>query len=247
MTIIDARRFVSNPVGNRPLGYVVGVALHHTVGTMSPGAPETAEHQVIRAIDQQHLSNGWGGFGYHYVVFPSARAYWCGWGSRAHVANRNHELIGVAVHGDLRYRRLSEYEVAAVAECIRDAWRRVGREVEVRGHRDYAVPGWGTECPGDGGIASIPDVVRAAREDDMDEATVRRIIREELGAITRDALGSPDSMVAFRALWRRLQAMGASLRDAAGPLRAGNVAGAADAIERAGRAGDPNTPPPGGY
>jgi len=165
--ILNASNEVTNPNGWRPLGYVIGVAIHHTVTTISPAATEAEERAHIRAIDAYHASKNWGGFGYHYAVFPSGRVYYCGWGSRAHVANRNHELVGVAFVGDMSTRLPSAIETAAAGEAVRDIWRRLGRTVEVRGHRDWVVdPAWATACPGMAAQA-IPAIINAAKDDEM--------------------------------------------------------------------------------
>jgi hypothetical protein len=158
---------VTNPNGWAPLGVVVGLAIHHTVTTISPWATEAEERAHIRAIDRYHVDKGWQGFGYHYAVFPSARVYLCGWGQRAHVANKNDRLVGIAFVGDLSARMPSVYEVAAAAEAVRDAWQRIGREVPVKGHRDWVTdPAWATSCPGRGAEA-IPAIITQAKEDEM--------------------------------------------------------------------------------
>jgi hypothetical protein len=169
--IIDATGEVTNPNGWAPLGTVIGLAIHHTVTTISPWATEAEERAHIRAIDRYHVSKGWQGFGYHYAVFPSARVYRCGWGSRAHVANRNHELVGIAFVGDLSARVPSPFEEGAAAEAVRDAWQRIGREVPVKGHRDWVVdPAWATSCPGRG-VEVIPAIVARAKSGGEDEMT----------------------------------------------------------------------------
>lgn len=163
MTVIDAANLATNPNGWAPLGTVIGVAIHHTVTTISPSASEDEERAHIRAIDQFHVKQGWHGIGYHYLCFPSGRVYRVGWGARAHVANRNHELVGIAWVADLSSRQPNIYEVAAAAVALRDAWARIGKQVEVKGHREWAVEGWGTACPGQG-INVISAVTSEARK-----------------------------------------------------------------------------------
>lgn len=169
MSIIDATAYVTKPEGWASLKTVVGVAIHHTVTTISPSATEAEEIAHIRAIDQYHVRQGWHGIGYHYLCFPSGRVYRVGWGARAHVANRNHELIGIAWVADLSARKPNTYEIAAAATSLRDAWARIGSKVQVKGHRDWAVQGWGTSCPGQGTAVIEAVVAEAAKENDMGE------------------------------------------------------------------------------
>ncbi len=216
----DALFWSSNPNGFAPLGNVLGIALHHTVTTISPLASEAEEEAHARAIDSYHAGKKWGGIGYHYLVFPSGRAYRVGWGQRAHVANRNHELIGIAWVGDLSARVPGEIEIAAAAECVADAWRRIGREVPCRGHREWAVAGWETACPANG-MYAIESVEREARQGalDMTPEEVRQIVRDELGRISLNAgLGTNNFEEAIAALWSRFKRLGNRLQEAADTL-----------------------------
>jgi hypothetical protein len=154
--ILDARAVVTNPAGRYQLdpARVIGIAIHHTVtwaGAPDGYAPErAAEFEHISDIDVYHRDKGWGGFGYHLVVFPSGNVYLCGdlTGARAHVASRNHELIGIALVGDFTNfppgPRQFAGAIYAVAYVL-DAYP--GRPV--RGHRDWALPEYPTSCPGD--------------------------------------------------------------------------------------------------
>lgn len=163
MTILDASADITSPNGWAPLGKIVGVAIHHTVTSISPAASEGQEREHIRAIDRYHVSQGWHGLGYHYLCFPSGRVYRTGWGCRAHVASRNHELIGIAWVADLSSRTPNMYEIAAAAVALRDAWERIGAQVEVRGHRLWALDTYPTACPGMG-QSVVSAVVKEAQK-----------------------------------------------------------------------------------
>lgn len=182
MSILDATADITNPNGWAPLGNVIGVALHHTVTTISPSATEEQEREHIRSIDRYHVQQGWYGIGYHYLCFPSGRVYRTGWGARAHVASRNHELIGIAWVGDLTARLPSVYEVSAAAVALRDAWQRIGREVEVRGHRLWALATHPTACPAKG-MEMVSAVVREARKGEPDMTELQRL-REYVEALS---------------------------------------------------------------
>lgn len=170
--VIDARGFVTNPAGTfgaEPNG-VIGVAIHHSVtwydmGDMS-GASIAQETAHIRAIDAYHVQEGYGGFGYHYAVFPSGRLYQCGdviesgrFAARAHITDENDKLVGVVFIGrfDAGFQTPTDAaKMAGVSACtiildqMLKAKTRSG-EWEIKGHDDWAVelnnhdP---TGCPG---------------------------------------------------------------------------------------------------
>lgn len=146
--IIDARSLVSNPEGNRPQdpALVIGFAIHHTVG-VNYVQSEADERMTIRAIDQQHVGQDFGGFGYHYIVFPSGRAYLCGEGQRAHVAKRNHELRGVVFSGTYTSTLPTIEAQDGLREVLSHERSRFGNQ-PIKGHTEWALPGEGTSCPG---------------------------------------------------------------------------------------------------
>ena len=162
--ILDARNEVTNPQGRRAVGWIVGVAYHHTVTTVPPDAGEAEERAHLRAIDAYHVRQGYGGFGYHLAVFPSGRTYLCGdlSGQRAHVAGRNHELLGVAAVLDATRQQPTPAQLAGLGRAIRACWDYTGREVAAAGHGDWALPGWETGCPA-GLRAYHADLLRHAR------------------------------------------------------------------------------------
>lgn len=150
--IRDATGLVTNPAGRTnaqgqllPVVPTIGIGVHHSVGN-SAVQDEAGERATIRAIDLQHVGQGFGGFGYHYIVFPSGRAYFCGGGQRAHVAGRNHELIGVVLSGTFTAVQPTEAAMSGLREVLlhlRAEW-----DIPVKGHREWALPGEGTACPG---------------------------------------------------------------------------------------------------
>lgn len=153
--IIDARALVTNPNGIKPHdpALVVGLAVHHTVtdpnGPATPDftASEAEERAHIRAIDLYHVSIGYGGFAYHGAAFASGRAYFCGEGQRAHVAGRNHQLRGYAYVGTFTTLPPTEGADNAMRELLQADRDRFGA-LPIKGHREWALPGEGTACPG---------------------------------------------------------------------------------------------------
>lgn len=153
--MIDARAYVTNPAGNAgkiPPATRIGIAVHHSVTgqKITETATESYELDHIKAIDQYHVSVGYGGFGYHAAVFPSGRAYLCGDldSQRAHVAKRNHELLGVVLIGDFTDHIPEGKQLAGLGAVLREFTAYLGREVPIKGHTGWALPGEGTGCPG---------------------------------------------------------------------------------------------------
>lgn len=146
--IIEATHLVTNPAGNRPQdpSRLIGFAIHHSVGNNAVQS-EADEMATIRAIDRQHVNQSFGGFGYHYIIFPSGRAYHCGEGQRAHVASRNHELRGIVMSGTFTDVQPTEAALQTLRGVLLHERARFG-QLPVKGHREWALPGEGTACPG---------------------------------------------------------------------------------------------------
>lgn len=146
--IIDARQYITNPVGNHPMRQIVGVALHHEgpPANRSPNLTQTEELQIIVNIDVYHRDvKGWGGFAYHGAAFPSGRAYKTGalTGTRAHVRFHNSTVLGIAYMDDLSNRVATSEGIDAMAEIALDFWRELGAEPPLAPHREWG----GTGCP----------------------------------------------------------------------------------------------------
>jgi hypothetical protein len=186
MPLIDARQHVTNPEGWRkvPKADIVGKAAHHSVsGTFFMAGETTEQDEInhIRMIDQYHVSIDYGGFAYHACGFPSGRAYQTGDfdGARAHVWGRNHELLGWVLIGDYQDQLPSASGLAAAAECERAFNAYLGREVPLKGHRDWALPGHGTACPGR--VRERLSTIRnLAKEDDMTPEEIEQAVLHAL-------------------------------------------------------------------
>jgi hypothetical protein len=103
-------------------------------------------YAIPRAIEAQHLAQGWSGIGYHFVVDQAGNIYeGRGWGRQgAHCPGHNVSGLGVqiAVGGD---QEPSEAALAACRALYDEACRRAGRTLAKKGHRD----GIATQCPGE--------------------------------------------------------------------------------------------------
>ena len=150
--MIDARIDVTLPAGRFKINMpdVVGIAVHHSVTSEPAPSSEAWERAHIRAIDAYHVKIGYGCFGYHIAAFESGRWYLCGDldGARAHVASRNHELVGVVAIGNFVDGFPGAVQMNAIAEALRYVRGFYGRPLIIKGHNDWATPGNGTACAG---------------------------------------------------------------------------------------------------
>ncbi len=194
MPLIDARLHVTDPSGRFlvPKANIIGKAAHHSVtgGSFFLAGEITQVDEInhIKMIDEYHVSIGFGGFAYHACAFASGRAYKTSSfpGARAHVASRNHELLGWVLIGNYVDQLPSAGGMAAAAECERAFDAYLGREVPLKGHRDWALPGHGTACPGRvrERLSTIKNLAR--KEDDMTPDEVKRIVAAETTTLRRD-------------------------------------------------------------
>lgn len=190
MALIDARQHVTQPEGNFFVTKtaIIGKAAHHSGAFYMAGeTTEQDEINHIRMIDLYHVSRGFGGFGYHCAAFPSGRAYQTGDfdGGRAHVWGRNDELPGWVLIGDYSDELPSAGGLTAAAECERALDDYMGREVPLKGHRDWALPGHGTTCPGRV-RERLSTIRQLAKEDDMTPEEVKQIARAEAIDVIRE-------------------------------------------------------------
>ncbi|MFD5251342.1 peptidoglycan-binding protein [Streptomyces bobili] len=103
-------------------------------------------YAIPRAIEAQHLAQGWSGVGYNFVVSQAGEIFeGRGWTLQgAHCPGHNVSAIGVqiAVGGD---QEASPQALAAARALYDEACSRTGRTLTKGGHRD----GLATLCPGD--------------------------------------------------------------------------------------------------
>jgi len=197
--MIDVRDQITNGYSGRYTldpAKVIGIAIHHTVsGGDFAGAvlndPE-AELAHLKAIDVYHLAQGWGGFGYHLVIFSSGRLYYCGaiTGARAHVASRNNELIGVAFVGNFTDRQPTWEAVLAGREAIAFIRQTYG-PIPFHGHGYWALPASPTACPGDTWPQWSPDLQQwmppppPAEEEPVKLTLIKGDQRDEIYALSQ--------------------------------------------------------------
>lgn len=137
---------------------ITGIALHHDAAFFDGadknfnGTTEDEEKARILSAHRFHtVTNGWGGIAYHLYVFPSGRMWHVGdlLTIRAHVAFRNTSLVGIVAAGDFTRTAPPLGTLLAYANAIDAVNRQLRRPLPYKGHRGWAVAGWGTACPGD--------------------------------------------------------------------------------------------------
>ena len=200
LPLIDARSQLTAPEGRFRVdrSSLVGIAVHHSVSgdALTERATEADEVVHLLAIDRYHVDQGFGGIGYHLAVFASGRVYQLGSfeGARAHVAGRNHELLGVVAIGTFTGRPPGQLQRIGLQEAVTSLRQYAGRPLPVRGHDAWALAGQGTLCPG------------RLREIDWDEAS----------------LPAPSCMVRFNAIAPSLENLELPYGMRAGVLAAKN-------------------------
>lgn len=133
-----------------------GIAFHHDGVIMLAGdrdySGSTLDEDLCRlqAIYAHGIDNGWGGMPYHLVASPNGRCFYTldldYYG--AHVARRNHELVGVALMGNFTYAEPGDLQLCAAARATLAVWGWRRELLGGRGHREWALPLEGTACPG---------------------------------------------------------------------------------------------------
>ena len=125
--------------------------------------PTTAreEETILKAYDDHHIRQGWGGIGYNLAVGPvTGRVFEARGLDRvgAHTKAHNTTGIGVCLIGGEA--ALTEKGKAGLREAYQIATKWVGRDLPVSGHREHA----DTSCPGNatfawlkaGGLTTTP-------------------------------------------------------------------------------------------
>ena len=162
LEIVDVRHLYppvpDGSVGrSRDKSALLGIAQHHDAAIMRAGDHDyngtTLNEDLARlhVIYNVGLSNGWGGFPYHFVASPNGRAFYTLDLSffGAHVARRNHQLAGVALMGLFTEATPVRESLCAAGLAIAAIWHLAGRLLDVRGHREWALSDQPTQCPGD--------------------------------------------------------------------------------------------------
>jgi N-acetylmuramoyl-L-alanine amidase len=126
----------------RPLSDVHYLVIHHSAVDADTDALAIARYHVI--------NNGWPGIGYHFVIHWDGQVDYVGdlKTIRYNVASRNREVVGICLEGNFMTQRPKDAQLESARKLV-EYLRTIFPAAAVVGHRDIAVPGWETSCPGD--------------------------------------------------------------------------------------------------
>lgn len=127
----------------RDLSKVKYIVVHH--GGVS--GDYTSESVAKYHIEQ----NGWPSIGYTFVLHPDGNIDWVNDLDRAcyNVAGRNDEVMGVLYCGNFMAEQPPEYMLQRGYSLNAEIQFTFGWFIPVVGHRNIALPGYSTSCPGD--------------------------------------------------------------------------------------------------
>lgn len=163
---------------------ITDIAVHHTAGFyLLPNATQEEEINHLRMIHQYHISRGFGGIGYHCVVFPSGRTYktcdYNRWGANVYLENDS--VLGISAVGTFNTYIPQEIQLDGMGYGILDFWDYLNKEVICRPHRYWG----GTTCPGTRYKEWVPGLVNRARALKEDNMPLNNEDKEYLGGLMR--------------------------------------------------------------
>lgn len=123
----------------RDLAKATHIVIHHTVSP--PDRP-------ISSIASYHVSRGWPGIGYHYVISGSGDIYQTNYNETMsyHVGGQNHYAIGVSLQGNFQENQPPKAQIEAAASLVEHLKKVVPSISNVEPHR--GMPKQATACPG---------------------------------------------------------------------------------------------------
>lgn len=152
----------------RPLSQVRWIVVHHDAAIMPPGDLDFSGSSLDEDLERLAiiwdvgLANLWGGFPYHLVVSPNARLFWCRnldtYG--AQIWGLNNISIGIALMGNFMQGMPVGKQLCTAANGYLAFWEKTGWLVEPKGHRELALPGHTTQCPGDTYQTWMPTILK---------------------------------------------------------------------------------------
>jgi len=122
--------------GSRNLEEIRNIVIHHSAST----------GQTPYDYARFHISKGWPGIGYHFVIDPSGKI----WQTNAlqtasyHVKNNNTPSVGICLSGDLNKDPMTAQQKKALKGLIRRLKKSLPGPLSVGAHRDFV----NTDCPG---------------------------------------------------------------------------------------------------
>ena len=153
--------------------HTTNLLVHHAAGLY----PTHHGIDDVRSVARFHVQNrAWPGIAYHYCLAEETpggpiACYQCSDDAtlRYHIADRNHEFLAVACLTNFNDERVfpnkypSPKWMTALVTVLRMLQQRYPSAL-IAGHKEMAVPGWRTACPGDTWHLWKPELVQRVRE-----------------------------------------------------------------------------------
>lgn len=172
------------------------IIVHHTAEHVNQ---QRSPMQLMRAIYYYHTkTKGWGDIGYNFVIDAHGNIYEGRAGGPkavgAHTAYHNVGSVGISLMGNFQQEKPTPYQQKSLEILIADQALRFGIDIDgkshflhttsynVSGHRDVAVDGHGTACPGVNLHALLPEIRR-------NSIKILELLRDKVRTSTRDRIG----------------------------------------------------------
>lgn len=144
MEVADLRESLpqSGQYETRSLANIRYLVVHHSGVDVDSTAESTAEYHINTL--------GWPAIGYHYLVHWDGVIEWVNDLETAsyNVAKRNHEVLGILIPGNWNLRRPPMASIKSTGVLIKHLREVLKRQIPLAGHKEIALPGYGTLCPG---------------------------------------------------------------------------------------------------
>ncbi len=170
--VADIRHFWA-PTGSAgrpaPLDNMIGIDIHHDAVLMPAGdldySGSTLDEDLERIdiIHRHALASDWGHFPYQLVATPHGRLFYTvdldlmG----AHVARRNHEMKSICILGNFMTELPTPAALCAAGAAVTAILQARGGIFPIRPHLEWALPGYGTLCPGATWASYFPQIWQA--------------------------------------------------------------------------------------
>jgi N-acetyl-anhydromuramyl-L-alanine amidase AmpD len=130
------KKYKNKPQDNFPEFIIV----HHSGGTDANSLADTS-NQTAKIIEDWHLSKGWEGIGYHYIIVKDGST-WRGRPEQfhgAHTVNYNQKSIGICVVGNFDATLPTKEQETSLAGLLRDIMARYNIPAyKIVPHRKFA-------------------------------------------------------------------------------------------------------------
>jgi len=126
-------------IKNKPKNLI----LHHSAVSNSKNMDQ------YEAIKNYHISKGYGGIGYHYLIVPSGKIYGCRAedkpGAHCYQKNMNYQSIGICLTGNFDKEKAFPAQIFALRDLLKGLTKKYKISKDnIWFHRDFAPK----SCPG---------------------------------------------------------------------------------------------------